>query len=261
MTHRLTNLLYLLLALPISTWAAPRVDLGGGHMGLAQVNTCPNQPPSSYSCTELDDDWPDQGLACPEADRDIPRHTLAIMSAMMIQLGKYKPVKKEEFPIDECYTSKPNSTVTDYGFISQGTFDMWLFAHDKCECKPGSLPVCNDQATETDKCNLRTFTLCKVTKKGTTCKPKHHAGWKPLPIIPDRLANSDPTSPVDPDEKPPQSGSTLEVVSQSDLEQQLPSIEQQQQTFNIRDGHSFSFMSLSAGWWKLLELLGIFGVL
>lgn len=112
-------------SLPLSTYA--RVDLGGGHMGLAQANTCPIPP--SYSCTELDDDWPDQGLACPEAHHDIPRHTLAIMSATMIQLGKYKPLQRSEFPVDECYTSTPNTTTSAFGFISQGTFDMCSYSN------------------------------------------------------------------------------------------------------------------------------------
>lgn len=96
-------------------------------MGLAQANTCPIPP--SYSCTELDDDWPDQGLACPEAHHDIPRHTLAIMSATMIQLGKYKPLQRSEFPVDECYTSTPNTTTSAFGFISQGTFDMCSYSN------------------------------------------------------------------------------------------------------------------------------------
>ncbi|EGF99812.1 uncharacterized protein MELLADRAFT_73322 [Melampsora larici-populina 98AG31] len=234
MSFRLSAVL-LFLALPISIIS--RVDLGGGHMGLAQTDTCPKLP-SSYSCTELDDDWPDQGLSCPEAHHDIPRHTLAIMSATMIQLGKYKPLQKSDFPVDECYTSAPNSTTTAFGFISQGTFDMWFFAHDKCDCEPGKLPQCNDRATEAQKCNLRTFTLCKVTKKGFTCKPKHHDGWKPLPAIEDKIQKT---------KEPTEIETEPETV-----------FGQQQQSFNIHDRKSFSFMS---GWWKLLELLGIFGVI
>ncbi|MBW0480326.1 hypothetical protein O181_020041 [Austropuccinia psidii MF-1] len=201
-----------------------RVDLGGGYLGLAMgQTTCPTA--SAIACTELDDDWPDLGLSCPIANHDIPRHTLGMMSAMVIQLGHYKSVKKENFPIDECYTTKPNSTVSDYGFVSQGTFDMWFFAHDKCGCQENQAPLCHSRATEDEKCNLRTFTLCKVTKQDEICKPKHHKGWKPIFQI-------------------------------EDDHEFIP--------FNPKDNRQiftetqFMFSNL---WWNLMELLGFWGAI
>jgi hypothetical protein len=170
--------------------AGARVDLGGGHMGLAMARTSCSGA-HRVACTELDDDWPDMGLACPLAHHDIPRHTLAMMSATIIQLGHYKPVPVDQFPSDQCYTTPPNATVSSYGFISQGSFDMcassephptslhsgfvyryilrcsicfdcfcWIFlgffAHDKCDCEEEQMPKCGISATEKEKCNLRT---------------------------------------------------------------------------------------------------------
>lgn len=208
-----------------------RVDLGGGHMGLAMLNTCGN--PQTASCSELDDDWPDMGLACPIAKHDIPRHTLALMSATVIQIGHYKTVEKKDFPINECYTSKPNRTVSNYGFVSQGSFDMWFFAHDKCDCPPNHLPVCNDQASESDKCNLRTFTLCKVTKKAETCTPKHHEGWVPLPTIVD--------------------GKPVEEKNETMLEEQTK--------FDPTHRQQTIFYDISGAWWRLMEIWGVWGVI
>ncbi|PLW18009.1 hypothetical protein PCANC_07151 [Puccinia coronata f. sp. avenae] len=156
-----------------------RVDLGGGHRGLAMAGTSCSGA-HQIACTELDDDWPDMGLACPRAHHDIPRHTLAMMSATIIQLGHYKHIPPEQFPSHDCYTTPPNATTVGYGFISQGSFDMWFFAHDKCTCEAEQMPECGISATAEQKCNLRTFTLCKVTKKTEICEPKHHSGWKPI---------------------------------------------------------------------------------
>ncbi|CAH7686458.1 secreted protein [Phakopsora pachyrhizi] len=240
-----SKLLATLILLSTSTLfqlSLARVDLGGGHMGLAMTHTC--KDPNTVSCTELDDDWPDLGLACPVAHHDIPKHTLGMMSATLIQLGRYKEVNKKDFPIDECYTTAPNSTVSSYGFISQGTFDMWFFAHDKCNCKPRVIPVCNDRATEDDKCNLRTFTLCKVTKKTEICSPKHHEGWQP--ISKSKQKQSDANTSTD-------------KLNNDDQETDLSIGEKYM--FDPKYRKQTAFNSLTGSWWRLMEILGVWGAI
>lgn len=80
-----------------------------------------------------------------------------------------------------------------------------------------------------------------------------------MPVIPEVLSGSESSkieaAPSKVTESVP---AKVEDVPQSEPEQQLVSANQQ--SFDISQGHSFSFMSLSTGWWKLLELLGVFGV-
>lgn len=208
-------------------------------MGLAMGGTtCPAA--DGISCTELDDDWPDMGLACPQAHHNIPRHTLAIMSATILQLGHYKSVPRDQFPVDECYTTAPNSTVSSYGFLSQGSFDMWFFAHDKCDCKPDQPLICHDRASEAEKCNLRTFTMCKVTKKTETCIPKHHPGWKP---IGEKKIEGE-------GHKEEEGGDQSSSTSSS-----FDPTHRQQTLFFFNDTQT----PLTGFWWSIAELLGFYG--
>ncbi|KAA1095625.1 hypothetical protein PGTUg99_012028 [Puccinia graminis f. sp. tritici] len=230
--------------------AGARVDLGGGHMGLAMARTSCS---GAYrvACTELDDDWPDMGLACPLAHHDIPRHTLAMMSATIIQLGHYKPVPVDQFPSHQCYTTPPNATVSSYGFISQGSFDMWFFAHDKCDCEEEQMPKCGISATEKEKCNLRTFTLCKVTKKTEICKPKHHPGWKP---ISDSSGVRKATDQERAKEEKAEEGSTSSPNG---------TVAEAEKTIRFGPAHRqqpvLMFADLSSFWWRIMELLGFWG--
>ncbi|KAH9463539.1 hypothetical protein MJO28_008293 [Puccinia striiformis f. sp. tritici] len=236
-----------------------RVDLGGGYMGLAMAGTTCSGA-HQVACTELGDDWPDMGLACPLAHHDIPRHTLAMMSATIIQLGHYKPVPIEEFPSDECYTTQPNGTVASYGFISQGSFDMWFFAHDKCNCEAEQMPKCGISATEEEKCNLRTFTLCKVTKKTETCKPKHHLGWKPISESSgfQRIEEGGETEQKDHQapknaggDNGEQEGKRNETVAGAERKVRFDPNHRQQPVFG----------DLSTFWWRIADLLGFWGAI
>lgn len=220
-----------------------RVDLGGGHMGLAMAGTTCSGA-HRVACTELGDDWPDMGLACPRAHHDIPRHTLAMMSATIIQLGHYKPVPVEQFPSHECYTTPPNATVASYGFISQGSFDMWFFAHDKCNCEAEQMPKCGISATEEEKCNLRTFTLCKVTKKTEICQPKHHPGWKPISETPGVQKSG---------------GEGAEKES----ERRNETVVEVEQRFRFDPAHrqQAMFADVTSFWWRVMELWGFWGAI
>jgi len=60
----------LLAVAALSRLAAAHTDLGGGDHGILLANVCGK---NAHACSELDDDWPDQGMTCPEAGRDIPR--------------------------------------------------------------------------------------------------------------------------------------------------------------------------------------------
>ncbi|MBW0466822.1 hypothetical protein O181_006537 [Austropuccinia psidii MF-1] len=250
-----------------------RVDLGGGFIGLATGGTsC--QSARGIACSELDDDWPDLGMSCPIARHDIPRHTIAMMSATLIQLGRYKSVKEQDFPIDECYTSKPNSTVRDYGFLSQGTFDMWFFAHDKCNCSSKQMPVCRAGASEAQKCNLRTFTLCKITKKEEICQPKHHAGWKPLSQIEEghQTVKYGVDADLNREMKEEAENSSIDTTTQTittsfttnkDLDVKNDEKETRLFQFNPNNHKQKIFQDgpwiYASLWWKLGEILGILG--
>jgi len=242
-------------ALVLVGLAAGRTDLGGGHRGLAMAGTSCSGA-HRVACTELDDDWPDMGLACPRAHHDIPRHTLAMMSATIIQLGHYKPVPEEEFPSHQCYTTPPNATTVSYGFLSQGSFDMWFFAHDKCTCQAEQMPQCGISATEEEKCNLRTFTLCKVTKKTEICQPKHHSGWKPIGAtsgddgVPGREGSNGDEEKEGEEDSNRRNGTAMDG-------------EIRKFRFNAPTHRQQPLMSadLSSFWWRIMQLLGFWGAI
>ncbi|KNZ51219.1 hypothetical protein VP01_4042g2 [Puccinia sorghi] len=192
------------------------------------------------ACTELDDDWPDMGLACPRAHHDIPRHTLAMMSATIIQLGHYKSVPQEEFPSHQCYTSPPNDTTVSYGFLSQGSFDMWFFAHDKCTCQAEQMPQCGISATEEEKCNLRT----------------HHSGWKPI----DATSGDDGVA-----GREGSNGEEEKRVEEDSHRRNGTAVdgEIRKFRFNAPTHRQQPLMSadLSSFWWRIMQLLGFWGAI
>ncbi|POW13335.1 hypothetical protein PSTT_03760 [Puccinia striiformis] len=96
-----------------------------------------------------------------------------MMSATIIQLGHYKPVPSRSSPAMSAIP--PSRTAQSLATASSARGRSIC-----CNCEAEQMPKCGISATEEEKCNLRTFTLCKVTKKTETCKPKHHPGWKPI---------------------------------------------------------------------------------